>query len=158
EMIRDSNGRKVTSEAPAREVSTDDRGVYRIYGLPAGTYLVVAGGPNDYSNTGIAPFETDVPTYAPSSTRDATPEISVRAGEEKTGVDIRYRGEPGRMVSGTASGTQVENTNFTVTLTSVGNADSQHSTETYQEPGREFVFNGIADGDYYVTAGSYVEN
>ena len=84
------------------EKTTDDRGIYRIYGLPAGNYLVWAGGPT--YNPGVDPYDTDVPTYAPSSTRDTATEITVRSGEETTNVDIRYRGEPGHIVSGTVNG------------------------------------------------------
>ena len=40
------------------------------------------------------PYDSDVPTYSPSSTRDNAAEVSVRSGEE-TNADIRYRGEPG---------------------------------------------------------------
>ena len=53
---------------------------------------------------GMDPFDADVPTYAPASTRDEAAEITVRGGEETSNVDIRYRGEPGRIVSGTVTG------------------------------------------------------
>ena len=52
----------------------------------------------------IDPFASDVPTYAPASTRDTAQEIVVRAGAESNGVDIQYRGGSGHTVSGTASG------------------------------------------------------
>src|SRR5437667_9742682 len=63
-----------------------------------GTYLVAAGGGYN-SPYNINAYGTDVPTYAPSSTRDDATEISVRYGEETTNVDIRYRGEAGHAVS-----------------------------------------------------------
>jgi len=113
----------------------------------------MAGGGNDYSRTGINAFETDVPSYAPSSTRDTAAEISVRAGEETTDVDIRYRGEPGRSISGTVSGPAFEDAGFYVTLTSIADPESQWNA--YQQENREFEFNGIAEGDYYLTALSY---
>ena len=46
------------------------------------------------------PYDFDAPTYAPSSTRDNAAEVRVTSGEE-TNVDIRYRGEPGYIISGT---------------------------------------------------------
>src|SRR5262249_40273049 len=102
-MIRDSNDRR-SGRGFERRVNTDDRGIYRIYGLPAGTYIVVAGGTDEYLEWGINPFSNDLPTYAPSSTRDTADEISVRVGEETSNVDIRYRGEQGRTISGTVGG------------------------------------------------------
>jgi uncharacterized GH25 family protein len=41
--IRDAKG-QVTRGFGGFERTTDDRGIYRIYGLPPGTYLVTAGG------------------------------------------------------------------------------------------------------------------
>jgi hypothetical protein len=79
QMILDGDGQKSRYGASLRERTTDDRGNYRIYGLPTGTYLVFAGG-------GFGAYEGDAPTYAPSSVRDTASEISVRAGEETSGV------------------------------------------------------------------------
>ena len=154
EMIRDATGRRITSAPTVQENPTDDRGIYRIYGLPTGTYIVmVGGGTNDYSRTGINAFDTNVPTYAPSSTRDEAAEISLRAGEELTDVDIRYRGEPGRSISGTIRGPIREEWGFGVTLTSIGDGGLQRNESIHQDSNsREFVFSGIADGDYYLTA------
>ena len=153
QLIRDQYGRRVTS---VREVSTDDRGVYRAYGLPAGTYIVVAGGRNDYSGTLINAFESDVPIYAPSSTRDTAAEISVRTGEETADVDIRYRGEPGRTISGSVSGTGLEESRLNVTLTSIADPDSQW-LGFHQAGSQGFEFIGVADGDYHLTAQSYLQ-
>jgi len=99
QMSRDANGRR-TANGFRREMPTDDRGVYRVYGLLPGTYVVSAGGPNYYGPSEQSPFDNDIPTYAPSSTRDNATEISVRGGEEVANIDIRYRGEQGRMISG----------------------------------------------------------
>jgi hypothetical protein len=68
EALRDGDGRRFAPGSVVREVPTDDRGIYRIYGLPAGTFIVGVGGTNDYSRTGINAFDSNVPTYAPSST------------------------------------------------------------------------------------------
>src|SRR5260370_13160556 len=45
-MIRDAKGQPARYGRPFREKTTDDRGVYRIYGLAPGTYLVSADGVN----------------------------------------------------------------------------------------------------------------
>ena len=155
EAIRDGNGRPLAPGSAVQESATDDLGIYRIYGLPTATYVVMVSGTNDYSRTGVNAFESNVLTYAPSSTRADAAEISLREGEELTDVDIRYRGEPGRVISGTATGPAREDSTFTVTLTSIGDTGAQRNDAIYQEPGtREFIFNGIADGDYYLTAQS----
>jgi hypothetical protein len=147
-----ANGRRVLVASGGRETSTDDRGVYRVYGLRAGTYIVMAGGANDYSHTGINAFALDVPTYAPSSNRETAAEISVRNGEEATNIDIRYRGERGRIVSGTVSGPDSENASVNVTLTALSENGPQRETSMFQPRTAEFTFTGLSDGNYLVTA------
>jgi hypothetical protein len=150
--IRDANGQVPRSLAYGyREQATDDRGVYRLYGLLPGTYLVSAGGGANFY-TSFNPYENDVPTYAPSATRDNASEISVRSGEEIT-VDIRYRGEPGYSISGT---TKVAGTSgATVALRMSGNPFPL--ANTYQPSGgRGFFFSGLADGEYTLRAQEFV--
>src|SRR5438552_1266800 len=157
-MIRDSKGQPARYGTPFREKTTDDRGVYRIYGLAMRTYVVAAGGGYN-SPYNINAYGTDVPTYAPSSTRVGATEISVRYGEETTNVDIRYRGEAGHAVSGIASSNVAvdQPTGFNITLTSVFNGESQAGYASVQPPGgRGFSFFGIADGDYDVIAQSSI--
>ena len=150
QMTLDRDGQKSRYGAAMRERTTDDRGNYRIYGLPTGTYLVFAGG-------GFGAYEGDAPTYAPSSVRDTASEITVRAGEETSGVDIRYRSETGHIVSGSAVGpTGSEVFGVNIVLTSTLEGGSQASESYYQQPGtRGFFFTGVADGDYDLTAESY---
>jgi hypothetical protein len=147
QMIRDLNGRSLPRGA-SRETMTDDRGIYRVYGLMTGTYIVSAGGPTEFSNAFMNAFESDVATYAPSATRGTAAEINVRTGEEVSGIDIRYRAEPGRTVSGEVQG-PTANSAFTVTLTAAGDVGAQWNTNVYQSSETSnFAFNGIADGDY----------
>ena len=154
QMIRDSKDRRLAGGF-GRRVSTDDRGVYRIYGLPDGTYIVVAGSTDEYGDWGINAFSNDVPTYAPSSTRETAAEISVRAGQETSNIDIRYRGEQGRIISGTLGGPPVAG-GFTVILTSIALSGSQSNTPKFEQPGsQQFAFTGLTDGDYYVTLRTY---
>jgi Carboxypeptidase regulatory-like domain len=149
-MIRDGKGQALQMPLFAfNEESTDDRGIYRIYGLAPGTYLVSAGGSGVPQAFQLSPYDFDVPTYAPSSTRDNAAEVIVRGGEESN-VDIRYRGEPGHSISGTA---KVMGTNIvSITLTAAGNLTAAVGS-TFQLPGsRGFVFSGIGDGDYDLQA------
>ena len=157
-MVRDSKGQPARYVAPFREQTTDDRGVYRIYGLPPGTYVVSAGGGNR-SPYNVNAFETDAPTYAPASTRDTATEIYVSPGQETANVDIRYRGEPGHAVSGSAAGniSTDQPMGFSITLSSIFNGASQASYSTFQPPNSHgFSFYGVADGDYDVIAQSFL--
>lgn len=154
QMVRDSYGRPVNGWVEAG--ATDDRGVYRIYGLRAGTYVVFAGGPGRLRGLyKESVFEFDVPTYAPSSTRETAAEIEVRLGEELSDVDIRYRNEQGRIVSGDVAVPAKSHRSFVVTL-SKGGEPGQYGETFYQsEDKRSFVFKGVADGDYSLFAQSY---
>ena len=157
-MIRDSTGQPSRYGAPLREQTTDDRGVYRIYGLPMGTYVVSAGGGTRSVGYIVNAYGTDAPTYAPSSTRDSAMEVNVRSGEETANVDIRYRGEAGHAVTGIANNTVVvdQPPGLNITLSSIFNGASQAAYSTYVLPtGRGFSFYGVADGDYDLTAQSY---
>ncbi|MEP6911803.1 MAG: carboxypeptidase-like regulatory domain-containing protein [bacterium] len=152
-MIRDLGGQK--SAVLQSERTTDDRGVYRLYGLPPGTYVISTGGRSAFNSYGNA-YDTDVPTYAPSSTRDSAVEINVRAGEERASVDIRYRPEPGHVVSGTVDGPSAPTGIYSgaaVFLTQVSNGTRFSGLRASQAPGsRGFLFNGVGDGDYELAA------
>lgn len=152
-IVRTPNGRRLAN-GQSRERETDDRGVYRLYGLPAGQYVVRAGGAGmSYSSATVDPFDTDVPTFAPSSTRDTASEISVRVGDETTGIDITYRHEQGRTISGVVAGASDA---FNVNLTAVGDGVVPWSGTLYPDTnGRSFSFVGIAEGDYDLYASSY---
>lgn len=136
---------------------TDDRGIYRIYGLPPGTYVVWAGGGGGFYSAMDA-YDTDVPTFSPSTTRDAAAEIAVRAGEEITNVDIRYRGETGRVISGSVTPRETGTGSvFNISLTSAADGGSTWNSTTTQPPdGGGFTFYGVDDGDYDVTARSLI--
>jgi hypothetical protein len=78
--VRDPKGQFTrTPQFGNTERSTDDRGMYRLYGLAPGTYVVSAGGAGNQSYQ-LTPYETDVPLYAPSSSRDTATEFTVRSG------------------------------------------------------------------------------
>lgn len=156
-MIRDHNGQPIRYGGTVRVQTTDDRGVYRIYGLGAGTYVVAAGGGRNSSGFNSHPYDTDTPTYAPSSTRDTAIEVNVNAGGEASGVDIRYRGEQGHIISGSAlDPTATVPSGFTVYLSPISKGVSQWSQPSYQAPGIQgFSFYGVADGDYDVIAQTY---
>ncbi len=149
QMIRDSFGQRTRYGATARETTTDDRGVYRAYGLAPGSYVVMAGG----GPIGLVSYRNDASTYAPSGTRDTANEVAVQAGQETSDVDIRYRGEQGYAISGIAVTPQGSEVNgFFVRLTSTVDAGSQLSESVFQAMGQSFSFFGVPDGDYDLTA------
>ncbi len=131
---------------------SDDRGIYRIFGLPAGVYLVGVGGQSSYGYSSSI-VSHDAPTWHPSGPRDTAAEITVPPGGEATGIDIRHRGERGRTVSGTLSGSTESPRAWggaTISLTSVepGRFEAQAGAGT----GRGFVFYGVPDGEYELEA------
>jgi hypothetical protein len=152
EMVMDESGRK--SPGISYESVTDDRGVYRVYGLPSGTYIVAADGSQDYSPSGVNAFARDTPTYAPSSTREAADQISVRVSEETSNVDIRYRAERGSTISGTVKGTRTGDRGFSINLTSLAEK-GPHWDAYFQDVNGEFAMEGIPDGDYLIVATAY---
>lgn len=153
-MVRDANGKALTSARAGIDRQTDDRGVYRIYGLPAGSYIVAVGGRGTYGYSSN-PYDTDAPTYAPGSSRDTAAEIAVRSGEETT-ADIRYRGEPGHVVSGVVIGPIAQNSSTNISLAQVVNGVPLYSAFSFQAfNDRGFAFYGIADGEYDLIAQNY---
>ncbi len=148
--LRDETGNARGFQSPER--MTDDRGVYRLYGLLPGTYVVLAGG-SSRSVSMPGAFDTDSPTYAPSSNRDTASEITVWAGEEIRGVDIVYSGEPGRTISGTVSGPPENSRSFSATLTLMFNGKPQFNASHFESGGtRSFSFSGLGDGEYEIVA------
>lgn len=67
------------------ERMTDDRGIYRVFGLPPGSYVIGAGGEGSFFSRSKYPA-----IYYPEATdqRQAKP-IPVKAGEEVTGINLR---------------------------------------------------------------------
>lgn len=80
--------------------TTDDRGIYRLYGLAPGYYLVSAGGSIQNALNQATPYHGRIVMYYPSATRDAATEVKLIGGDEVRGIDIRYRGESGFAISG----------------------------------------------------------
>ncbi|HKC87185.1 MAG TPA: carboxypeptidase-like regulatory domain-containing protein, partial [Blastocatellia bacterium] len=131
---------------------TDDRGVYRLYGLEPGVYVVgVSSGSEGLY--GGAYGGREAMTWYPSSPRATAAEITVRSGEEITGADIRHREENGHMISGTvindaASGPTREGINIML----MSGADRQLVGMTWAYGSKSFAMFGVADGEYEIVA------
>lgn len=134
---------------------TDDRGVYRIYGLNPGQYIVDAGGGGQFARFATTGFELDVPTFYPSSTYDTAVPVTVRAGEEAIGVDIRYKGAEGHSLSGKISGSldSAAMPALSVMLAHAGtNTPVSTTVVATTDANRAYSFDGLADGNYDLSA------
>lgn len=145
--VRDGEGKPVRTAGAIRARQTDDRGIYRLYGLPAGTYLIVAN-----LSTGMgfqsSAYDQQVPTFFPSSNRDSATEISVQTGAEVSGIDIRYRDIRGHSINGSVDGV-TGSASVQLELRAGGSVVST-TLAFAREPGaaRTFAINGVPDGDY----------
>lgn len=135
---------------------TDDRGVYRIYGLLPGQYTVNAGGNGPFGQFTASGFDNDVPTYYPSSPRDTAIPVSVRSGDETTGIDIKYKGAAGHSISGVVVGNieaSAASGAVTIMLAHAGKSSVLSlAIAGALDPRRAFSFNGVADGEYDLLA------
>jgi hypothetical protein len=159
--IRDGNGQPLPAGSQPRERFTDDRGVYRMYGLTPGTYIISAGGSGRNFGFGGSQYENDAPTYSPSATRDTAVEIVVRSGEESN-ADIQYRGEPGHSISGAVTGfTQTQSmlpSNALIYLTDVRSRTTVMAGGASAFNNYSFSFYGVADGEYELFVQRYSPN
>ena len=151
--------RNTQSFTNAREFQTDDRGVYRIYGLQPGLYVVSAGGTSQFRAFSFNPYESDAPTYFPSATRDTAAEVALGEGQEMTAIDIRYRGERGHAVSGTVEGAlgatpEQAGVNPLLVHAATGTLQGQ-AYVSGREGERGFMFEGVPDGEYELIARRY---
>lgn len=131
---------------------TDDRGVYRLYGLAPGIYLVTAKA--GISSSGGSKNPERAPTFYSSSGQASAEEISVQSGQEITGIDITYRDEPGSLVSGAVSSTAgiPPDAEVTIMLTSASSGVIHETTTASLRGNGGFVFHGIPNGEYFLIA------
>ena len=132
---------------------TDDRGIYRIFGVPAGSYIVLADGIDFGWSWMNADHEENIPTYYPSSTRDTALPIAIQHGEELTGLDIRYRSERGYRVSGKLTGAITGLSSTEVSLKYPASNNAVATTFIYSDKqGAAFELRGVPNGEYDLIA------
>jgi Carboxypeptidase regulatory-like domain len=79
----------VNVAAKVRGTITDDRGVYRIYGIRPGRYIINTGGQNDILASGSQGKKFEL-TYHPNTSHEVEAKvIEVKEGSEITGIDIK---------------------------------------------------------------------
>lgn len=123
--------RQVTQRLYSGENSTDDRGVYRAFGLPPGKYKVVVG--NSSSGLGGGPRQFHKETFYPSVSDSAkATAIEVKEGSETEHIDIVVGPPTGTFkVSGqvvdSETGKAIANVSYGVTVT-IDRADGSSSS------------------------------
>ena len=138
---------------------TDDRGVYRIFGLEPGIYVVSLNG-LPFSAPGLAQPRNEPPVYHPSSTRNAAAEITVISGGETSGVDIRHRAMRGHSIDGAVSGaTEGRGIINAVSVMLLRAADRQPVAAATTLTGeKNFSLRGVEDGEYDLVALRFTED
>ena len=134
---------------------TDDRGVYRIYGLPAGRYIMSAGGPSLTVGSSAAPAS---PVYTRAFHPDMKDEarakiIELAAGTEVADVDIKL-GSPirihtiaGRLIDA-ETGRAVPNIPFSFGQLGEDSRLAGGLTSTRSDDKGEFHIEGLMPGRY----------
>lgn len=152
------------AQAGSGEAQTDDRGIYRIYGLGAGNYVVLAnpapgGGPfgGQFPGRQLSPYTGNAPVYHPSGSRGMAAEVTVNCGIETSGIDIQYRPIKGFSISGTIAGADPLFAFVTLTDKPSGQVINNAFVNPRGGPGGRqgsqsdqaaFAILGVADGEY----------
>jgi len=189
---RTINGERVLSPVSSSSSATDDRGVYRVYAVPPGTYVVGASatmtagarltgagevewaqrqitgtnaaGPIGVGASAAAPELGQTVGYGPvfyPGTPDTASAVSVtvRAGEERTGIDFAVQFVPTARIEGVVTrGDGQPVTNPQIFLLSNSSSmgfspfffESPLGMRPQIQPNGRFAFPGVRPGDYSV--------
>ena len=156
-----------------RMYSTDDRGIYRIYGLRPGRYIVSAGKDSDLMSAFLSQRPKRVQTYYPGVTEEARARpVQVSAGSDAAGVDIQFsETDKGFVVSGRVVDSEsktpianamvayskqkpTEETRVTVEVDTAGETSGMPGGYTTTNDKGEFRFAAVAPGNYKLEATS----
>jgi hypothetical protein len=158
--LRDEQGRPAVSLGGVNfgrnssVYKTDDRGVYRLYGLEPGVYVVSAGGGGNSFDQG--PYAADAPTYYPASVRPSATEVTVAQGQEVGGIDITYQEFKGHSITGSVAGVMPSGSLLDaaiVMLAQAGTGARQGEAISLAINGaRNFAMSGVPDGEYNIIA------
>ena len=146
---------------------TDDRGMYRIYGLPAGEYVIAARTPQQVvarttpevrvMTEGVPSARPAVmaPVFHPSATDvGRATRVTLEAGEERSGIDLQMQYVPLATVSGIAP-VMVPGAAPTVLLVPMGETTGFELTRNMRSgPDGAFTISSLPPGRYTVMARS----
>jgi hypothetical protein len=151
-----------TSYVPGLDrYETDDRGVYRIYGLPVGRYLVSIGFPPSAGAVAVSRNGTFYPrTFHPkASTESEAKAIDVTEGSESVSVDITVlESKPTRSISGRVIDADTGQPAEGIEIAYNAMSDSQRYINYWRSNGGisgaqgEFSLKGMAPGKYQLVA------
>ncbi len=156
----DEQGQKIYYQSPFsyEMFQTDDRGVYRIYGLPPGRYIISAGGEGggDPTRGGGGKFAL---TYHPDTTDEKQARvIEIKEGSEVTDIDVRFGSArktyeaAGRVVD-RETGKPVPRINVTGwSKVETGGSSSVFSTTAIADGQGAFKLSGLSPGRYQAEA------
>ena len=141
---------------PFSTVQTDDRGIYRMYGLRAGRYKVATGRSDETSNQGFSQQRTPYKQIFHPDVTDQTKAtiIEVTEGSEAKDVDIRLGATlptfsaSGRLVD-SEKGLPIPNLPFSFQRLAGQRAEFINQPVTSNSQG-EFVVEGLVPGRYQV--------
>lgn len=150
-QLRRRNGRLVSaSRTPAR--GSDDRGHYRIIGVPPGSYLVAAAPTNDLV-TKIG--DGYIRSYYPGTTEAQLANfVIVDPGTELRGIDVVLRPVPTATVSGLvlAPGGKPFAGGVSLTTSARSGVAALDSRATATDAAGRFVLRSVPPGDYVLKA------
>jgi hypothetical protein len=143
---------------------TDDRGVYRIYGLPPGRYRVSVG--YDAANDSFARGSHYEKTfYSDPDNESKAGIVELRAGDEATNINIKVKGPTpkysvaGRVIDG-ETGLSIAKAGIRFAIVNKNGGPSAPGIGIQADDRGEFSFSGFAPGQYsvYATSESYGGN
>jgi protocatechuate 3,4-dioxygenase beta subunit len=158
----DANGQRQKSNAMAFDLAggwqTDDRGVYRIYGLDPGRYIIAAGPSSEDAMVRMGGASSGAyyqRTFYPAATDEAKAKIiEIKSGDEAESIDIRLAragrnktfAATGRVIE-TESGKPVPGMMVGYSITKKGSASFGFGNSASNSQG-EFRLEGLTPNSY----------
>ena len=156
--VRDVEGTPLEEGARTfRGGSVDDRGVYRLWGMEPGTYVLSAGHHRSYFDQ-PSYLSDRARTFYPSSNRAGATEVTVRSGDQIENADITFRGDAGYLINGfvVAAPKRAVFQQTIVELFRPGKPSPERMVVVVAAGGvPSFRFEAIEDGEYELAARSY---
>lgn len=139
--------------APAGRAQSDDRGVYRIFGLEAGRYFLMVNPPNHDAG----PSGACSPTYYPGTTDPSqASRLEARPGDEISPMNLNISKAPCQVVRGrvvSAGSGRIRDAQVSLMVRDRENAapGREYGTQVEDERG-DFVFQSVPQGSYLAYA------